>query len=239
MNFILSKRQKKIRKKIIEISYLRKFTHIGSCFCAVDIIEGIYDIKNKDDKFVLSNGHAAVALYSVLESKKVITPQVAEKLNIHPDKNTKLGVYASSGSLGQGLPIAVGFALASRKRHVFCMVSDGECMEGSVYEALRIARINKLINLTIIVCANGWGGYSGIITTDLIKMLNGLGYNTNIINGHDIQKIKQALKKNTRKTPNLILAKTKTDQLPFLKGLDSHYYSMTENDYNVAMNILS
>ncbi|MFH1826931.1 MAG: 1-deoxy-D-xylulose-5-phosphate synthase N-terminal domain-containing protein [bacterium] len=239
MNYLLSERQKKVRKRIVEISHLRKFTHIGSCLCVVDIIDGIYDIKNKNEKFVLSNGHAAVALYSVLEMKKIITSQVAEGLNIHPDRNPKLGIDVSSGSLGQGLPIAVGFALANRKKHVYCVVSDGECMEGSVFEALRIARMSKLDNLTIVVGANGWGGYSSIVITDLIRMLDGLGYDTKVINGHDSSKIKQALRSRKKGKPNLILAETKSDQLPFLKDLDAHYYLMTDDDYKVAINILS
>lgn len=239
MNYLLTERQKKVRKRIIEISHKKKLTHIGSCLGVVDIIDGIYDIKSKNERFVLSCGHAAVALYSVLETKKIITPQIAESLNVHPDRNPKLGIDVSTGSLGQGLPIAVGFALADRTRRVYCVVSDGECMEGSIFEALRIARLNKLDNLTVIVGANGWGAYCRIDTPDLIRMLDGLGYDTKIINGHDMQKLKQALKSKEKGIPNLILAEIKSDQLPFLKGLDAHYYLMTNDDYKDAMNILS
>lgn len=239
MNYLLTEEQKRVRKRIIEICHLKKYTHIGSCICVVDVINEIYSVKNKNDKFVLSNGHSALALYCVLETKKIISSQIAESLNIHPDRNPKFGIDVSSGSLGQGLPIAVGFAFADRTRPVYCVVSDGECMEGSVIEALRIARLNKLDNLIVVVCANGWGGYSSIMVNDLIKMMNGLGYDTKIINGHDAQKIRQALKNRERGIPNLIIAKTKSDELPFLKGMDAHYYLMTDDDYGVAMNILS
>lgn len=239
MNYLLTEEQKRVRKRIIEICHFKKFTHIGSCICVVDVINEIYAVKNKNDKFVLSNGHAAIALYSVLEDKKIITSQIAESLNIHPDRNPKFGIDVSSGSLGQGLPIAVGFAFADRTRPVYCVVSDGECMEGSIIEALRIARFNKLDNLIVVICANGWGGYSSIMINDLVRIVDGLGYDTKIINGHDAQKIRQALKSGEKGIPNLIIAETKSDQLPFLKDLDAHYYLMTDDDYKVAMNILS
>lgn len=239
MIYLLSERQKKIRKRIIEICHKRKFTHIGSCLSAVDIIDEIYKVKKTNEKFVLSNGHAAVALYAVLEANGIITPKIAECLNVHPDRNSEHGIDVSTGSLGQGLPIAVGFALADRKRQVYCVVSDGECMEGSVSESLRIARISKLNNLNIVVNANGWGGNGSIPTSDLIRMLDGLGYDTKIINGHDLLKIKQALTSKVMGMPNLVVAETKVDQLPFLEGLDAHYYLMTDEDYKVAMKILS
>lgn len=239
MVYLLTDRQKKTRKRIIEICHKRKFIHIGSCLSAIDIIDEIYNIKKKNQKFVLSNGHAGVALYAILEINKIITPEIAESLNVHPDRNPKLGIDVSSGSLGQGLSIAVGFALADRKRQVYCIVSDGECMEGSVSESLRIARMSKLDNLNVVVNANGWGGNGSISTSDLIRMLDGLGYDTKIINGHDLLKIKQALTNGVKGMPNLIVAETKVDQLPFLKGLDAHYYLMTDEDYKAAMKILS
>ncbi len=239
MIYLLTDRQKKTRKRIIEICYRRKFTHISSCLSAVDIIDEIYKVKKTNEKFVLSNGHAGVALYVVLEANGIITPEIAKSLNVHPDRNFKYRIDASSGSLGQGLPIAVGFALSDRTKKVYCTISDGECMEGSVSESLRIARMSKLNNLNVVVNANGWGGNGSISTSDLTRMLDGLGYDTKIINGHDLLKIKQALASGVKETPNLIVAETKVDQLPFLKGLDAHYYLMTENDYKMAMNILS
>jgi len=227
-----------LRKRIIEICYKRKFTHIGSCLSVVDIIDGIYDIKKKSDKFVLSNGHAGIALYAVLEARKVITADIAESLGIHPDRNLKYGIEVSSGSLGQGLPIALGFALGNRDHQIYCVVSDGECMEGSVAEALRIAFLSKLDNLNIIVNANGWGGNGSIDTSYLIRFLEGFGYDAKVINGHDNVKIRQALKSKNKDVPNLVIAETKSDQLPFLHGLDAHYYLMNDVDFQTAMNIL-
>jgi transketolase len=238
MNYLFSESQKSTRRRIIEICFKRKFTHIGSCLSAVDIIDVIYQIKRKEDKFILSNGHAGVALYAVLEKNKVITHETAEALNVHPDRNLKYGIEVSTGSLGQGLPISIGIALANRTRQVYCLVSDGECMEGSVAESLRIAYLAKLDNLNIIVNTNGWGGIAAIDTTYLTQFLEGFGYDAKMIDGHDFIKIKQALQTKAEGTPNLIIAETKSDQLPFLKGIDAHYYLMNAFDYQNAVRIL-
>jgi transketolase len=204
-----------------------------------DIIDEIYKIKKRNDKFILSNGHAAIALYAVLEINKIITPEVTESLNLHPDRNIKLGIEVSSGSLGQGLPIAVGFALVDKNRRVYCTISDGESMEGSIIEALRIARMQQLTNLNVILNANGWGAYSRIYIPDLVRMLDGLGYESKIVDGHDSLKLQQALRTKSKDGPNLIIAETKSDQLPFLRDLDAHYYLMKEEDYLLSMKLLS
>lgn len=238
MNYLFSERQKKIRKRIIDICYDRKFTHIGSCLSAVDLIDCIYKVKEKDEKFILSNGHAAIALYVILEMNGFIKANDINSLNIHPDRNPKLGIDLSSGSLGQGLPIALGMALANRRKNVYCLISDGECAEGSIMEALRIAYTQKLSNLSIVVNANGCGGYDLISTPYLIRIVEGFGYNVKVIDGHDLEKIEQSLKQNAKDVPNLVFAETKVDQLPFLSSIDAHYYQMNDIDYKNAMEIL-
>lgn len=238
MNYLFSKRQKNIRRRIIEICYKRKFSHIGSCLTSVDIIDEIYNFKKKNEKFILSNGHAGVALYVVLEKNGIITSEIVESFNVHPDRNSKYGIDVSSGSLGQGLPIAVGIALANKKKNVYCLLSDGECMEGSIWEALRISYQQKLKNLYIVINANGFGGYGSVLTPNLIRMFQGLGYKSKVINGHNKFEIKQSLKSKTKDRPKLIVAKTEVNQFSFLKGLDAHYYLMNEEDYKLAMNLL-
>ena len=238
MRYLFSERQKRIRKRIIEICYKRKYTHIGSCLSAVDIIDEIYKVKKTNERFVLSNGHAGVALYVVLEANGIITSETAESLNIHPDRNSRYGIDVSSGSLGQGLPIAVGMALANRRKNVYCLISDGECAEGSIMEALKIAYIEKLNNLSVIVNANGWGGYGQISLSYLIHIIEGFGYNVEVIDGHDSEKISQSLKQRSKDIPNLVFAETKSDQLPFLNGVDAHYYLMNDVDYKTALELL-
>src|SRR6266498_2327336 len=129
-----SREQKKLRKRILEISHDLHFSHLGSCLSAVDLIDAIYSIKKSKDKFILSNGHAAVAWYVVLEKYGYIKDkQFYKKLHIHPDRNPKVDIHVSTGSLGQGLPIALGMALSDRKTTIYCMLSDGECAEGSIW----------------------------------------------------------------------------------------------------------
>lgn len=233
---LLSKEQKQLRKRILEISHRARLSHLGSCFSAIDLLIALYKIKKKKEPFVLSNGHSGVALYAVLESYKLLNNhQISDTLFAHPDRDMKKGIYASSGSLGQGLPIAVGMALSKKKRHVFCMVSDGECSEGSIWEAIDIAVKNKLDNLKIIVNANGWGAYDPIPLPRLIKKFKGFGCKVVKVNGHNIEKIKKALSQKSRNLPLIIFAKTSVEEFPFLKGLDAHYHIITAEEYKQAI----
>lgn len=155
---------KDLKKRIIEISYKMGLSHIGSCLTAVDIIKEIYDKKKPDEKFVLSSGHAALALYCVLENNiyendNPSAETMFEHHGVHPDRCGKCHIDCSSGSLGNGLPIAVGMALADRSKQVWCLISDGECAEGSIWEALHIMEDLSLNNLNVYVNDNGYGAY--------------------------------------------------------------------------------
>lgn len=235
----LSKEQKENRRRIIEVSHKLRFSHLGSCLSTVDLIDAVYKVKSKDEKFVLSNGHAAVAWYVILEKYKFFKDsETIEKLHIHPDRNPELGIYLSSGSLGQGLPIALGMALANRRKNVYCAISDGECAEGSIWESLRISQENKISNLKILINANGWGGYDAISLENLFKKLKGFGCNIKKVNGHNVNQIIKALKSKIGTSPNVIFARTQASQFPFLKGQGAHYYIMKEKDYLKAMSLL-
>jgi transketolase len=155
-----------LERRIIDISYKNKMSHIGSCITAVGIIDHIYATKRIDDIFVLSNGHAGVALYAVLEKYGLgDADALFAKHGVHP--NTDTHIACSSGSLGHGIGIAVGLALAERVRRVYCLLSDGECAEGSVWEALRIASDEKLDNLKVYLNANGYGATGPVNSTEL------------------------------------------------------------------------
>lgn len=235
----LNKEQKKLRQRILELSYESNFSHLGSCLSAIDLIDAVYKIKKRNEIFILSNGHAGIAWYSVLEkyghfkNSKTIT-----KLNIHPDRNINHDIHVSTGSLGQGLPIALGMALADRKRNIYCMLSDGECTEGSIWEALRVAKEKKINNLKIIINANGWSAYDKVNLSYLAKRIEGFGYKINKVDGHNPKKILKLLRKNSNKELFCLFAYTSVEQFPFLKGLDSHYYILKENDYKNALDLL-
>lgn len=240
MNFIsLTNDQILIRRRILEISHELKLSHLGSCLSAVDLIDCVYKVKNKDEKFVLSNGHAAVALYVVLEKYGYIKDSnLIKKLHVHPDRNPHIDIQVSTGSLGHGLPIAIGMALADRNRSIYCMISDGECMEGSVWESVRVIADFKVFNLKLILNANGWGAYDPIDLTTLIKRLRSFGLDVVEIDGHNIKQITKALSIQPKDKPLLIFAKTTVEQFPFLKGQDAHYYILDENTYNLVMHFL-
>lgn len=216
MNLLkLSSTQRQLRKRIIEVSFKRKMSHIGSCLSAVDLIEAIYRIKKPPDKFVLSNGHAGIALYIILERLGKLKYRDLFNLHIHPDRNKRHEIHVSTGSLGQGLPIAVGKALADRKKNIYCLISDGECMEGSMWESFRVAVDQKVNNLKIILNANGWGAYDPIHLTLLYHRIKAFGLYMIKVNGHNPKAIRHALKIKHKSKPLMIFAYTRSDQFPF------------------------
>lgn len=207
-------KNKDLKKRIIEISYKHNKSHLGSCLSAVGIIEEIYNKKKKEDKFILSEGHAAVALYCVLEKYEGRNPEyLLKKHGIHPGRDEKNGIWCTTGSLGQGLPIALGMAIANRNKNVYCLISDGEAAEGSIWEALRIKTDNKIDNLKVYVNLNGYGAYGKIDAGVLTKRLKAF-------------------------CPDIRIKRTNVEQFSFLKGLDAHYHLMTKDDYSLALKLL-
>lgn len=147
---------KKLEKRLLEISSKNKSSHIGSCLSLLPILEEIYTHKKDSDIFILSAGHSFLGWCVYMESLGKLDAEKAFKHHgTHPDRCKKCGIDFSSGSLGHGLGAAVGFALADRSRDVYCVISDGECNEGSIWEALRIKFENKLDNLKVYVNLNG------------------------------------------------------------------------------------
>jgi len=152
-----------LHDRIIEISKKHHLAHLGSNLTAVNIIDEIYQIKKDDELFMLSCGHAGLALYVILEKYYGFD---AEKLYLkhgtHPHRDTKDKIYCSTGSLGMGLGIAVGMALVDRSKDVYCLISDGEAFEGSIYEAANAIRKYKVLNLKVYCNWNGYSAYDSI-----------------------------------------------------------------------------
>lgn len=161
-----------LKERIVELAHDLGRSHIGSALNAVDIIDRIYTEMKPEDRFVLSNGHAFMAQAVVLE--KHIgrdAKELAVKHGTHPHRDGSDGVWVSTGSLGHGLGIALGMALANKERDVHCLVSDGECAEGSIWESLRIKTDLGVDNLKVHVAANGLGAYQSIDREKLEKRL--------------------------------------------------------------------
>ena len=164
---------KKLHKRLLEICYKNEVHHLGSHFSSIDIIDNIYDKMHQDDIFILSNGHAAVALYAVIEKYFGINAEnLLKEFGDHPVLSENNKIFCSTGSLGMGITVAIGRALANKKRKVYCMISDGECSEGSVWESLKYLNILKLNNLVVHLNMNGWGAFHEINQNDLENMLN-------------------------------------------------------------------
>lgn len=197
----------KLKKRILDIAYENKLSHLGSYLSAVDIIDKIYSKKHKDDIFILSSGHAALALYVVIEKYEGKDAEKLFKLyGGHPHRAEKDGIYCSTGSLGTGITIAVGRAIANSKRKVHVLISDGECAEGSVWESLRFIKEHSVDNIEIHVNINGYAAYDKVDSEYLTNRLKSF-------------------------LPNINLHFTTVNQLPFLKGLNAHYHIMSEKDY--------
>lgn len=228
MTLSLTTDQKQLRARILELSYKHKLSHIGSCLSAVDLIEAAYQVKKPDEKFILSGGHAHLAHMVVMEAhggKKI------DKIHdIHC--NPKDGCDVSTGSLGQGLPIALGMALADRSKNVYCEITDGEMAEGSIWEALRIASENKVWNLKLMVNANGYSAYKETDIGAYIDRMRAFGWAILPCSGHIPEKIMRGLKLDKRDAPIAVFTRTHVNQYPFLEGIDAHYYVMTEEDYD-------
>ena len=144
-----------LRKKIIELSCETGSSHIAPALSCVEIITTIYNnLITKEDKFILSKGHGCLALYAILLDKGY-NPDISCG---HPDIDVNNGIECTTGSLGHGLPVAVGMALAKKFRkeggRVYVVMGDSEFQEGTTWESLLIASHHKLNNLTIIVDRN-------------------------------------------------------------------------------------
>ena len=200
-----------LKKRILEIAYKHKLSHLGSYLSAVDIIDEIYRYKDPRDIFILSSGHAALALYVVLEKYE---GKDAEELFLkhggHPHRDELNGIYCSTGSLGLGITVAVGRALANKNRKVHVLISDGESAEGSVWEALRFIKESNLSNIEVYVNVNGYAAYDKVD----IKYL--------------VDRLKVFL-------PTINIRYTSVNQYPFLRGLNAHYHVMSEEDYKSTL----
>jgi transketolase len=196
-----------IKKRIIDITYQEKMCHLSSVLSAAPILEEIYAEKKDDEVFVLSNGHAGLALYCVLEKYYGVDPvALLHKHGIHPNRDLDNHLYVSTGSLGSGLPIAVGHALATPNKKVYCMISDGECAEGSIWESLRFIADNPVDNIEVYANINGMGAYD-MIDPDLLA-----------------SRLRAFL-------PRINIRISTPTEFSFATGLKTHYHTLSEQDY--------
>lgn len=257
----------KVRMGVIEGTHGAKAGHPGGSLSAADMFTYLYfkelnidpkDPKNENrDRFVLSKGHTAPGLYSVLANRGFFPVEdlptlrhIDSYLQGHPNMNTVPGVDMSTGSLGQGISVAAGMALGAKHQgksyRVYTLLGDGEIQEGQVWEACMLAAHYKLDNLVVIVDNNGLqidGPVDKVMSPYPIdEKLKAFGFHVEVIDGHDYNQIEAAL--NTAKTvkgqPTAIVMKTtKGKGVSFMEGQASwHGKAPNDEEYAIAMNEL-
>ena len=211
---------KELRKKILYTSFLNKSGHIASAFSILEILYYLYLSELKeDDLFFLSKGHGSLALYAVLFEKGYISEEQLNSfaqfdsiLGGHPDRNKIKGVLCSSGSLGHGLPIAVGTALSKKinkqNGKIFCLIGDGESNEGTIWESAILAKHLQLNNLVCLVDQNN-SQIRSVPTTDIKNKFLSFGWNVIFVkNGHDKKQILRSFQKISQEKPTCIIYNT-------------------------------
>lgn len=260
----LKKKAKEVRKGVIESVYAAGCGHPGGSLGASDIFTTLYfdelnidpaePVKADRDRFVLSKGHNAPALYSVLANRGYF--DVAElktlrhygsRLQGHPCINEVPGIDMSTGSLGQGISAAVGMALAGKMDNasyrVYTLLGDGECQEGQVWEASMFAGHRKLDNLVVIVDNNGLqidGNIDDVCSPNpLDKKFEAFNFHVINIDGNDIDQIKAAFAeaKQTKGCPTAIIAHTiKGKGVSFMENkAEWHGKAPNADEYKQAM----
>jgi len=252
---------RRVRELIVQQSWLAKVGHIGSCLSVADIVLALYDsvlrIPKLDapdrDRFILSKGHAALALYAVLYLKGWISEETLNTycrdgslLGAHPDRALK-GIDFSTGTLGHGLSFGAGAALAARlqgsPRRAFVLVSDGECNEGSIWEAAMFSAHRRLANLVVIIDANGQQalGYTDQVMnlSPLAERWRAFGWDAYEVDGHDAKAMSDVITGlNTASgPPHVLVANTISGKgVSFMeRQIKWHYWIMSEEEYRQAL----
>ena len=245
-----------LRKKVIDMVVAKQSGHIGGAFSMAELTSVLYedyDIGCKD-KLILSKGHAVPIIYAVLHELGQISDddldlfrEIDSPLQGHPDKLRLPLMDATTGSLGQGLSIAIGHSLGKKLKNedgtIFCVLGDGELQEGQVWEALMYYPKTELKNL---ICIIDWNkgqndGYSkdfSIMYDNLQERISSFGWDTRVIDGHSRDVIRHNLSVKTEWLDQplcLILDTVKGKGVSFMEHPSWHCKVPTEEEYEIAM----
>ncbi|OGZ01650.1 MAG: transketolase [Candidatus Liptonbacteria bacterium RIFCSPLOWO2_01_FULL_53_13] len=247
-----------IRTSILKVSHRARTPHIGSALSIVEILTVLYfrilNVKSHRqsgfemrDRLILSKGHAGLALYAALAERGILKRKFLDRfvqngtmLPSHPSRNVPLGVEVTTGSLGHGLPMAVGLALAAKRDkkpyRVFVIISDGECDEGSTWEAIMAAGQWHLDNLTVIVDYNkiqSFGRVREVMDLEpLAAKWKSFRWSVKEADGHDMGALIKTLSKVPfrKNFPSVLIAHTvKGKGVSFMEDtIDWHYKNLTD-----------
>lgn len=235
-----------LKKKILQMAFEggSSSAHIGGALSITDVMAVLINNGNftkKEDQLILSKGHACLIYYAALMQIGKIDEEListfekdGSSLMGHPIKNLKLNINYSTGSLGMGLSLGIGNCIANKKlknnTNTFVILGDGECNEGSVWEAAMSASHYKLDNLIAIVDNNGFqqtGSTNFILkNNNLFEKFKSFGWDTIEIDGHNFDAIEGALQINSKK-PKAIIAKTiKGKGISFIENDNSWHHKI-------------
>jgi transketolase len=251
-----------IRRSVLHMVHYSKSSHVGTCLSMVDILYTLYfkiliidplnPHKETRDKFLLSKGHGSAALYATLAERGFYPKHFLDQYYVdggilpgHLDMEAVPGVEASAGSLGHGLAIGTGMAIANRQTgnpgRIYVLLGDGECNEGSVWEAVMLAATLRLDNLTAIIDYNkiqSFGRTNEVIDqTNMAERWRAFGWTTYEIDGHNLGDIEKSLLAPSQR-PKVIIAHTvKGKGVSYMEDkLEWHYKS--PNDEQLAQALL-
>jgi transketolase len=247
----------KMRKTALKMAFdCGEPAHIGGGLSIIDILATLYGyIMNnpgKNDRFILSKGHGVLGLYSALYEMGFMTAEDissfqtnGSKFIAHPIMNIDAGIESSNGSLGQGLSMAIGLSIAYKKssnpNQIFVIVGDGECYEGSIWEAAITAAEQNLDNLTVIVDCNGYQN-DGAVSLEMeceqmAAKWKGFGWNTISCDGHNVSSLINVFRAEKIEKPKVLIAKTtKGKGITFMEdNNDWHHNRLSQKLYDEAI----
>ncbi|HET7175762.1 MAG TPA: transketolase [Gammaproteobacteria bacterium] len=240
------------RKRLLQMHYESGVGHIGGNMSALDAMLLVFrERMGPEDRFILSKGHSAGALYIALWNLGLLKDEDLKKFHKddtllagHPPASGIAAIPFATGSLGHGLSLAAGTALAYRIRgrdsRVYCMMSDGEWQEGSTWEALIFACHHRLANLTVLIDHNNLQGFG--TTTDVASMaplwerLGGFNIDLECVDGHDLNAIRKALDVRSDSLRMVVLKTTKGHGVSFMENrMEWHYLPLKQEQYLQAI----
>ena len=252
MNYIHT--QKELRKKLLALYYNANAGHIGCSLSCIDLLIALFHIKTANERVILSKGHAAAALYTILNHTGEINDNELDtfykngtKLSAHPSANSFTNIPFALGSLGHGFPIGCGIANANKllknDEWVYILMSDGETNEGTTWEAAHYAVSKKLDNLIVLIDKNnlqGFGHTKDVLgDTATVEKWKSIGFDVIEVDGHNVESIVVTVNslKVTNQKPKLIIANTiKGKGVDYMENkMEWHYLPMNEELYTKAL----
>jgi len=241
---------RRARRRLVTMHYESRIGHLGGNLSALDALLCLHHgLLSPEDHFILSKGHAAGALYVALWSRGLLSEEDLRTFHAdgtwlagHPVPGWSAGIPVATGSLGHGLPIALGMALARKlngeEGHVYCLTSDGEWQEGVMWEALIFWRHRGLRNITVLVDLNGLQGFGSTREVasmeDLGRRIEGFGATVVHIDGHDHRAITEAVREHPGAV--ILLHTVKGKGVSFMENrMEWHYLPLSAEQYALAL----